>query len=303
MYKGNGFRVIYLTVIFGKCPFFTIRLKAGALYLCNFIPMESFQLIPPSAPLAPYVRNYWFLTCGPSDEPQRIIPEGCVSLVFHRRDRLFFVGSGDFQPRSFLCGQASAHYDLRQSGEVDMIHVTFRPFGARMFFGMPVDEARGLTVPVDALGDKGWTELEERLNGEPDNRRCVGLIEEYLLQRFSRAKAYNIGRMDAAVRAIDAGETDVRRLAAVSCLGYKQFKRVFAEYVGANPRDFLRVVRFQRALYLKQHDPETTLVQLAADAGCYDQAHLTREFKAFSGYTPAEYFSTCDPYSDYFTSP
>ena len=262
--------------------------------------MESFQVIQPSPALAPYVKNYWFLTCGPSDVPQRIIPTGSVSLVFHRGGRMLSGTTHDFQPRSFLCGQASGYDELKQTGPVDMIHVTFKPFGAKAFFRMPLYETNGLTIPADALGDRGLNELEDKLYGTPDAVQCVRLIEEYLLKRLSISKAYHFGRMAAVIRAIDAGETDIVRLADLSCLGYKQFKRVFSDYVGPNPKDFLRVVRFHRALHVKQNHPDVPLAQLAVDAGCYDQAHLTREFKAFSGYTPSEYFSICDPYSDYF---
>lgn len=240
------------------------------------------------------------MTCAPSSDPQRIIPGGCVSLVFHRGNRLFLQEAHAFQPRSFLCGQSTGYHNLLQSGNVDMIHVTFRPFGARAFLRMPISETHNLTIPADALDDKHLRELEERLNLTPDNRQCVNLIEAYLLQRLSDARAYHFGRMEAVVQAVDAGESDINALAAISCLSYKQFKRVFAEYIGMNPKDFVRVVRFHRALHMKHHHPETTLVQLSADSGCYDQAHLTREFKSFSGYTPAEYFSVCDPYSDYF---
>ena len=31
------------------------------------------------------------------------------------------------------------------------------------------------------------------------------------------------------------------------------------------------------------------------------QSHTIKEFKLFSGYTPAEYLSVCAPYSDYFS--
>lgn len=262
--------------------------------------MESFRLIPPSPPLAPYVKNYWFLTCGPSQERQRVVPGGCVSLVFHRGARMFRPETGDFQPAAFLCGQSTGYGDLLPSGAVDMIHVTFRPHGARAFFGLPIDETRGLTIPLDALGDNGLCRLEEQLAEAADPAACVARIEAYLLRRLSPTREYNFARMAAAVRAIDAGEGGVERLAAIACLGYKQFQRIFSEYVGTNPKDFGRVVRFQRALDVKHRRPGTPLAQLAAEAGYYDQSHLIREFRAFSGYTPAHYFSICEPYSDYF---
>jgi transcriptional regulator GlxA family with amidase domain len=84
-------------------------------------------------------------------------------------------------------------------------------------------------------------------------------------------------------------------------LSYKQFKRVFAEYTGANPKDWLRTVRFQKALYTLQTQPAISLAQLACECGYYDQPHLIKEFKTFSGYTPVEYSAIYAPCSDYFS--
>ncbi|MCD8185322.1 MAG: helix-turn-helix domain-containing protein, partial [Rikenellaceae bacterium] len=189
---------------------------------------------------------------------------------------------------------------LRQTGEVDMIHLTFRPSGARAFFGMPLLETQNLTISVDALSDKLLEELKERLFETSDTGESVRMMEEYLIRRLTVSKAYNFDRMDAVIRAIDAGVSDISHLADISCLGYRQFWRIFSEYVGMNPKDFIRIVRFHRTLHTKRIHPEMSLARLAVECGSYDQSHLTREFKCFSGFTPSEYFSICDPYSDYF---
>lgn len=91
------------------------------------------------------------------------------------------------------------------------------------------------------------------------------------------------------------------QLADVACLSNKQFGRVFAEYVGATPKEFLRIVRIQRALYTLQCQPGISFAQLAYECGFFDQSHMIKEFKLFSGYTPAEYLAVCAPYSDYFS--
>ena len=41
--------------------------------------------------------------------------------------------------------------------------------------------------------------------------------------------------------------------------------------------------------------------QLEYECGYYDQAHFIKEFKQFSGYTPTEYRTVCEPYSDFFS--
>lgn len=263
--------------------------------------MESFQIIQPSPLLAPYVKQYWFLKTDDVEQPQRIIPNGSVCLVFHRGHHLFSVSANAPQPRAFLSGQTVGYSDLTLTGKVDMISVTFQPHGAKAFFPLPLDELYGATVSIRDMSDAGLTELEDRLMYSADVAECVQLIEGFLLKRLQIVKAYNYQRMSAVIRSINCGEMNIGQLARTACLGYKQFQRVFREYAGANPKDFLRIVRFQRALFILQSRPEINFTQLSAECGCYDQPHLIKEFRIFSGYTPSEYLSVCEPYSDYFS--
>ena len=98
--------------------------------------------------------------------------------------------------------------------------------------------------------------------------------------------------MVTAKRNIDLSET--------ACLSSKQFGRIFADYVGTTPKEFIRIIRMQRALSMLQQDATIPFVQVAYECGFSDQSHMIKEFKLFSGYTPAEYLSVCAPYSDYF---
>ena len=110
--------------------------------------------------------------------------------------------------------------------------------------------------------------------------------------------------MRAAISTIDRekGEIRVSDLASSVFLSTKQFLRVFTGHIGISPKDFLRIVRFQHALYMLQSTPAMTFSRLACECGFYDQPHLINEFKIFSGYTPGEYLSLCAPYSDYFST-
>jgi transcriptional regulator GlxA family with amidase domain len=133
-----------------------------------------------------------------------------------------------------------------------------------------------------------------------DSKTCVYLIEQFLYKRIHQLETYNLKRMNAVINAIYSGQQNIETLAQTACLGYKQFKRVFADYVGANPKDYLRVVRFQKTLHTLQTQPNINFSQLAYDCGYFDQAHFIKDFKQFSGYTPTEYTAVCAPHSDLF---
>jgi AraC-like DNA-binding protein len=51
---------------------------------------------------------------------------------------------------------------------------------------------------------------------------------------------------------------------------------------------------------LQQHKKAENMSDLAFQSGYYDQAHMTNEYKEFSGLSPKQYFCGCDAVSDYF---
>lgn len=247
--------------------------------------MEQFQIILPSTLLRPYVKQYWFLAIDNAKRSsQRYVPSGHAMLAFHK----------EVQPRSSLCGQSTFYTDIIYSGTIDLIMIVFQSVAARAIFGIPMDELRNKNMDVDLLGDTALLDLEKRLMEAGGNNQCVNLIEQYLLRKLNDFTSDRFDRMDAAVRSINKEEQDLAELSRSACLGYKQFKRVFVEYTGLNPKKFLQISRFRKVL----HSLQTNLSQLACDRGYCDKSHLIKDFKTFIGYTPKEYLSICDPYSE-----
>ena len=93
---------------------------------------------------------------------------------------------------------------------------------------------------------------------------------------------------------------NINLLASESCLSRKQFERSFSDIIGSSPKQFLKIIRFQNAIFQKSKHPELNLTELAHKCGYYDQAHMINDFKTLSGFTPRYFFSDCDPFSDYF---
>ncbi|MDR0743038.1 MAG: helix-turn-helix domain-containing protein [Prevotella sp.] len=264
--------------------------------------MRAFQIIEPSPLLAPYIKQYWFLkTDNELQTARRIIPNGCVCLHFHRGGAIRSLSDNKLQPSAFIAGQQNDYLNFLLPETTDIISVVFQPHGAKAFFSMPIHEFLGVMAPVDDMGDPALCELQDRLMNTLDNQACVQDIEAFLMKRLHITKEYNYRRMDAVIRAVEGGEMNVDNLCRTSCLSYRQFKRVFFEYAGINPKDFLRIIRFQKMLSLWQSQPQISFAHLAYDSGFYDQSHLINEFKVFAGYTPNEYIALCAPYSDYFS--
>lgn len=264
--------------------------------------MEEFKIIQPASLLAPYVKQYWLLkTVSDSATLARTVPTGMMNLIFHRGNHLLSVQENKLHPRAFLSGHEKTFADLKYTGQINMISVVFHPVGVRAFFNLPANKIAGLRLTAGDLEDKELLSLENSLTSTENDQMCILLIEQFLLKRFTRLAEHNLKRIETTIRLINSGQNDITSLADAACLSTKQFNRVFSEHVGANPKEFSRTIRFQKALYILETQPQISLTSLAYECGYYDQSHLIKEFRVLSGYTPTEYLSVCPPHSDYFS--
>jgi AraC-like DNA-binding protein len=190
---------------------------------------------------------------------------------------------------------------LISEGNIDMIAVIFHPLGLNPFVRCSMSELYNHYIDVEDLEDIELNHLKRNISAEPAVETCIRLIERFFMQRLVDANC-NYQRTHHAIRQIiNQPQIDVNTLAESACLGYRQFKRVFSNYVGMSPKEYYRVVRFQRALYLLQNHPGMEFVDLAYSCGFYDPSHLVKDFKEFTGCSPTQYLSSRSPYSTFFS--
>ena len=250
--------------------------------------MQTFRIVKPAPALSPYIRYYWILRDDATlPVSERTLPVGCVQLVFHKGKRLMCLQESRLQPQSFISGQSFGFSDVVSTGVIEMITVVFQPYAAKVFLQIPLHLFNGQNVSTDT----------------PDNDQCIRLIEQFFFRRLASGFEYNLKRLSTVLDEINLHpQVNTLQLSDVACLSTKQFGRVFTDYIGTTPKDFLRIVRMQRALYVLQQNPGSPFAQVAYECGFSDQSHMIKEFKLFSGYTPAEYLSVCAPVSDYFST-
>jgi AraC-like DNA-binding protein len=265
---------------------------------------------PPHPELAGLVRCIWLLEGPRTMEPERVLPDGCPELVLHYGDpfvRLDELGRAHPQRRSVFAGQLQRPLDLAPTGPAGMIGVRFEPAGAAPFVGVPLHAAGGGVHALESL----WpavdvARLEDRLAACAADEVRVALVNEVLRERL-RAAGASVGVSPVVLRAvarITASEGRMRVDDAVSGLfgSRRQAERAFRAAVGLTPKRLARIVRFQAVFRRLEESPRVTWASLALDCGYYDQAHLIRDFRAFSGVTPARYVATEHPLADCFTA-
>jgi len=261
----------------------------------------------PSTQLAGYVKQYWAVEdIVPSglQHLQRIVPNGLPELTFYLGNTPESLDSRQrYRGNLVLCGQHNAFHDIVITGEISLFSISFRPYALKILFGIPANELNNINVSLfDICGNEAYI-LEFKLAESRSFFEKIKVTEQFLLKRLNlNFSKNNIQRIADSLTIIDKsyGSADIGLLASKAFLSRKQYERMFAEYVGASPGQFLRTVRFQHSLHIKHCKKNIPLTELAYLCGYYDQSHMIHEYKLLSGLTPSQYFAECEPVSDYF---
>ena len=265
-----------------------------------------FRIKKPSTSLAPFVKLYWMVENTNRDNSyhtQRIVPTGLADISFYEGIR---PSTSDERKSisgfSVVSGQCKNYYDITLSGELTVFSVYFFPHTLSLFIDIPLNEINNYSIPLkDLIPDAG--RLEEDISAANSFKEKVKIIETFLLNRLTQHKNnLQIRRISHAINMINhsKGNLSIDLMASETCLSRKQFERIFKQHVGNSPKQFLKTIRFQNAINIREETKSTSLTELAFECGYYDQSHMISDFIKFSGKTPREYFKEAQAISDYF---
>lgn len=232
-------------------------------------PLESsYCETPPPAGLEGLLDCVWTRRAGVGAPPTRVVPDGCVDLMWMTDGTSRLVVAGP---------DTHAHVsDLGPGGTI--AGVRFAPGRAAALFGVPLDALR------DARPELG--DLWRRDVVGPLTEAAAGADRpEAVLAAAvaSRPAPPPDPAMRHVVRSLAAGShpTPVRGLADELGMSERQLHRRCTAAFGYGPKTLHRVLRFQSALRMARagHD----LARVAHECGYADQPHLARDVADLAG--------------------
>jgi AraC-like DNA-binding protein len=254
---------------------------------------------PPWHPgLRPYLRGYaGYWEAEHSPYRARMVPTARTALVISLGEPFADIrrldsrvprdsgSAGSGRIGSMVAGMDDGPAECVHHGGQESIRMEFTPLGAYRLFGMPMRELSHQVVELPNVLGRTAGELVERLAATRDWGRRFALLDAALLDRLERgpSPAPEIGRAWALMSA-SGGTLPVDRIAADVGWSRRYLERRFAEQVGLPPKVSARVLRFHRAMALLEGGAGPAAAAIAC--GYYDQAHLTRDFRALAGTTP-----------------
>jgi AraC-like DNA-binding protein len=249
----------------------------------------------PDPRLAGIVAAMWFGEGSVSYARDRILPSGQSQLLINLGPPQYRIEAGPPERRIpfrdiWYSGLHQGPIDTEAPHGNALLGVAFTACGGYPWLGQDLSGlADRIIALADALGD-GVLALRQRLLDTPDIAQRFELVERWLIARLNpRAVVHPAVRWAVDRIAASGGHVNVDALARQTGYTRKHLALLFQRQVGFGPKALARVHRFKSALALLGAADEVPWATLAAQCGHYDQSHLVRDFRAFSGYAPSEF--------------
>jgi AraC-like DNA-binding protein len=235
--------------------------------------------LDPPADLAPFVAKLGFVKINQGYVRQRV-PDGCFSVCVGMNAERGLVRSFVFTPDlnwghwPVEAGWTYVEARLRWGAGAPFLHFSREDLTNRQ--------------PTDEVFGKGWRGVMGRMYEakSPDARLAVfvealrGLAPDPIRSDIARSTRL-LERFRPEMRVDD--------LADAACLSSSQLRRIFANEVGASPKDMLRLSRLWWSMRMAIEKPLSSWGTIAAESGFADQAHLIDEYRHFTGATPTQW--------------
>ena len=246
----------------------------------------------PSAQLQPFIKAYLVVDAN-TTSINRIIPDTSMTMVFRYRGKVKHQ-AGDHEhelPFASISGLRKSFRLITYTPGSGNILVQFREEGASPFFHEPLHEFMNDSVALSNLSRyKDITSIESQLAELDVEKDKIDLIENYLLSKISYHKPDML--VHTALQKIHStnGTIRINELTDLLCISKDPFEKRFRQAIGIPAKQFSSIVRLRSIIHNKLSDK--TLSDAALDAGYFDQAHFSKDFKLFTGQTPTDFLTT-----------
>jgi AraC-like DNA-binding protein len=244
----------------------------------------------PSDPLKPFIRSFAIQEVA-EEATYKVLPDTGVVIGFQYKGRLFQVNDGNSVAldTSGISGLADHHRSFRNLPGTGTILVFFKEAGVAPFFRQPLHEIFRESVTLENFMLRSELLcLEEQLIEAPTNPERIARLETFLVGQMTHGEPDKLALAALALIHKSKGNIRIKDLVRQLHTSQSPLEKRFRAAVGASPKKFASIIRLKNLL--QQYSKTGSLTELGYEAGFYDQAHFIKEFKAFTGDTPADFF-------------
>lgn len=262
-------------------------------------PLPFFKTYEPSQTLQTIIREYQVYHANWSGEEN--LPRPFITCLANTEQNLYFYINDPVQlviapgkeipiPSVVITGPKYKTSGLLFGKDHLMVKVAFHPTGTYRLLGISMKETVNTGLDATLYWGQELEELVKQLKHSSYDD-LVQMIACFIEQRFDRSCRPEEPIDRVAVQMLDPFKNyTLEEWAAKSCLSLRQFERNFVNRVGISPKLFIRIVRFEHAMKIKNKYPANSWSEIAMECGYTDSSHLLKEFKAFAEFPPSRFY-------------
>lgn len=246
----------------------------------------------PSAILRPFVKTYMVLE-SVDGMVNRVLPDTSIVMAFIFNGKVSIENNGEAKAlqSSMLTGIRKSARLINYSKNTAALLVIFNDAGAAAFVREPLHELYSDSFPLyNFVGRQSLQDVEGQLCEVENNEKRIAIVEGFLIEMLREIPAETI--LKEAVKRIQFARGAVRIKDVIKDLpmSVDVFEKKFRHVVGVGPKQFAGIVRLRNII--DNYTPDSSLTSAAYDGGYFDQSHFIRDFKAFTGLSPKEFFKS-----------
>ena len=268
-----------------------------------------FQILQPAEVLLPYIMRYVFVraegstdTMAPPTNDPRFVNGKHVQSLLPNYGSLIFMRNVEAE----ICNTRTNGLTLlganqktigltTLSGWFEGMLLDFEPGGMHALLDIDLQQLFGRVLTAKDSGDEGLLQLDRIFKSTPQAEEITPLLDAFFIGHLPRRMDVNYTRLRKVIAVCDnaKGNISAAEMASVACLGERQFLRVFRDYVGIPPKQFVRLRRFHRAIQTMQQTAAKgipiDLMTIALQHGYYDMSHMALEFQQMGCVSPSHF--------------
>jgi AraC-like DNA-binding protein len=248
------------------------------------------QEFEPPEELRDTIKCFWYNSrdVGELESGFEVLPDGYAEIIFHFGSSCSIFYNGGLQPlpSPFMMGLLNQPALFYTKNRLEIIGIRCFPWTVFDLLGLPSgkDGVRIFEHPIAQLQSR----LHEWIHAGRIEE-ALGLVKQYFLDARSRIPIDSM-LFKAGVAMTEAnGIMPVSQVAAAAHATVRTLERKFKESSGYTVKDVSGLMRFEQVRNQLWLHPKSNLAGLAHELGYTDQSHLSKEFKRYSGTTPAAF--------------
>jgi AraC-like DNA-binding protein len=234
----------------------------------------------PHHQLASFIDAYWDITCKQGvTSINKVLPDGCVDIIINLGED-FHIESENVvlkSEKAYLGGAITHFMEAKTLRETHLIGVRFKPSAFSHFYAF--SSLHEVTNKIVELS----SDLIPKISSFYNDISIA--FDSFYYNKLTQPKRSLLPVVETVNK--HHGDVSVSELADRHFTTVRQLERNFKYHIGLSPKEFINIIRYKFAqqLILTSH-PNRSLFDIAFDCGYYDQAHLCREIKKYTGVVP-----------------